>query len=221
MGRKDAGGAVLQDAWHPPSPARPSDEVAAFIYGKDPKGLLEQREQSDILECPNCHVQHPASVPVKCGCGNTIIDSACHVCGHSFDVKRVRLFCPVCRKVVPHAVKQGYSAERLAGMYGGFSAAFSLMFRPDAYSMLNRMRKSLVRGISAMYEDVKAGCMVDRCKFTTGALGVLFIPRDKLIGATPERLQELDEALREADLGYLMSKEEAILAEKMVMEVRG
>lgn len=223
MEKIGAGGAVPRNMWCPPPPAKPSDEVAVFIYKKDPKDLLMQRQRSGIVECPNCHVQYPASTSVKCGCGNVIAKSTCHICGYNLggEKGRIRLLCPKCRKPVPHTVKQGYSAERLTGMYGGFSAAFSLMFHPNAYSMFERLREELQWKIASLFKDARAGCMVDRCKFATGALVLFFIPRKTVIAVTPERLQELDGILREAGLGYLMPKEEAILAEKKLLGVHG
>jgi hypothetical protein len=212
---------VLRKPFGFPPPAQPSNETAIIITREDMRSPKLMMKWSGLEECPNCHAHQPRALPVKCDCGNELAKSTCKTCGYNFSPMGARVpeFCDQCGCRVKHDVKPGFSAERMMGMFGGYSAIFAMTFRGDANQRMKSLRGDVGKRMDELYALARAGCDIERCKLSNGAIILFFYPKGSLVNITPEQLQALDVAIREADVGYLMGKEETIVVEKTLMEV--
>jgi predicted amidophosphoribosyltransferase len=211
--------------WNAPSTAKPAQGCVTFVtpseVGEWKRGAL--RIQHEVEECPNCHRLQPNSAAVVCKfCGKIIAESTCHVCGFNLSPlgTPVPSVCDRCGAPSLHHVEKGYSAERLTGMYGGDRATFAFAFHPDAHETLSRLPLHQRSEMDRFYRTLQYGCVKDKCKLSTGATVIFFIARGRVVKATPEHLRQFDALIREAGIGYLMSRQETILAEKIAKEVR-
>ncbi len=202
-----------------PPPAQPSSETAVIFTKED---AHRPTMWSELPECPNCHVNHPRTLPVRCErCGNELVKSTCKTCGYNFSPigARVPQFCKRCGCEVKHSIKTGFSAERVMGMFGGFSMVFAITFRDGADQRVRKLRGDTETKVNELFVLARTGCNIERCKMSNGAVILFFYPKGPIVSITPDQLQALDSALRDADMGYLMGKEETILAEKTLMGV--
>ena len=204
-----------------PPPAQPSNETAVIITREDMRNPGLMMKWSGLEECPNCHARQPRTLPVKCDCGNELAKSTCKTCGYNFSPMGARVpeFCNRCGREVEHSVRDGFSAERMMGMFGGWASVFAMTFRGDAHRRMRSLRDDVGKRMDELYALARRGCNIEKCKLSNGAIILFFYPKGPLVSIMPEQLQALDDIFRDADVGYLMGKEETILAEKTLMGV--